>query len=65
MKEVLNEIQSGQFAKEWILENKANRPTFEALTRRGEEHQIEEVGAKLREMMSWLGKSKIVDKEKN
>jgi len=65
MKEVLNEIQSGQFAKEWILENKANRPTFEALTKRGEEHQIEKVGTKLREMMSWLGKSKIVDKEKN
>lgn len=65
MKEVLNEIQSGQFAKEWILENKANRPTFEALTKRGEEHQIEKVGTKLREMMSWLGKSKIVDKERN
>lgn len=65
MKVILDEIQSGQFAKEWILENKAGRPTFDALTKRGEEHQVETVGKKLREMMSWLGKSKIVDKEKN
>lgn len=65
MKEVLYEIQSGQFAKEWMLENKANCPTFNALTRMGAEHQIEEVGGKLRGMMSWLGKSKIVDKSKN
>jgi len=65
MKAVLSEIQSGQFAKEWILENKAGRPTFDALTKRGNEHQVEVVGEKLREMMSWLGKSKIVDKEKN
>lgn len=65
MKNVLDEIQSGAFAKEWVLENKANTPVFEGLTRRGEEHQIEQVGAKLREMMSWLGKSKIVDKDKN
>ncbi|TCK59445.1 ketol-acid reductoisomerase [Seleniivibrio woodruffii] len=65
MKEVLYEIQSGQFAKEWMLENKANCPTFHALTRMGAEHQIEEVGGKLRGMMSWLGKSKIVDKSKN
>ncbi|MGE4268602.1 MAG: ketol-acid reductoisomerase [Deferribacterales bacterium] len=65
MKQVLYEIQSGQFAKEWMLENKANCPTFNALTRMGAEHQIEEVGGKLRGMMSWLGKSKIVDKSKN
>lgn len=65
MKQVLYEIQSGQFAKEWMLENKANCPTFQALTRMGAEHQIEEVGGKLRGMMSWLGKSKIVDKSKN
>jgi len=56
MKQVLYEIQSGQFAKEWMLENKANCPTFNALTRMGAEHQIEEVGGKLRGMMSWLGK---------
>jgi len=65
MKQVLYEIQSGQFAKEWMLEKQANYPTFNALTRMGEEHQIEEVGGKLRSMMSWLAKSKIVDKDKN
>jgi len=65
MKQVLYEIQSGQFAKEWMLENKAGRPVFNALTRADENHQIEEVGKKLREMMSWLGKTKIVDTDKN
>lgn len=65
MKEVLYEIQSGQFAKEWMLENKAGCPTFTALTRMGKEHPIEEVGGRLRSMMSWLGKNKIVDKSKN
>jgi len=48
-----------------MLENKANKPVFTALTRMGQEHQIEKVGAKLREMMPWLKKTKIVDKEKN
>jgi len=65
MKKILTEIQDGSFAKEWILECKANKPMFNALTRMGEEHQIETVGAKLRSMMSWLGKSKLVDKDKN
>ncbi len=65
MKTVLKEIQDGVFAKEWLLENKVGRPSFNALTRHDEEHQIEQVGARLRGMMSWLGKSKIVDKNKN
>lgn len=65
MKKILDEIQTGEFCKEWILENKANKPTFNALRRRGAEHQIEEVGAKLRAMMPWIGKNKIVDKAKN
>jgi ketol-acid reductoisomerase len=65
MKTILTEIQDGSFAKEWILECKANKPVFNALTRMGEEHDIEKVGAKLRGMMSWLGKSKLVDKTKN
>lgn len=65
MKKILREIQTGEFAKEWMLENKANKPVFTALTRMGQEHQIEKVGAKLREMMPWLKKTKIVDKEKN
>jgi len=65
MKKILREIQTGEFAKEWMLENKANKPVFTALTRMGQEHEIEKVGAKLREMMPWLKKTKIVDKEKN
>jgi len=65
MKKILREIQTGEFAKEWMLENKANKPVFTALTRMGKEHQIEAVGAKLREMMPWLKKTKIVDKERN
>jgi ketol-acid reductoisomerase len=65
MKKILREIQTGEFAKEWMLENKANKPVFTALTRMGQEHQIEKVGAKLREMMPWLKKTKIVDKERN
>ena len=65
MKRILDEIQSGQFAREWILENKANRPVFNALTKRGADHPVEKVGARLRAMMPWLLKDKLVDKEKN
>jgi ketol-acid reductoisomerase len=64
MKKILDEIQSGAFAREWILECKANKPVFNALTRRGEEHPIEAVGARLRAMMPWLKKGKLVDKSK-
>ncbi|RJQ46303.1 MAG: ketol-acid reductoisomerase, partial [Nitrospiraceae bacterium] len=64
MKKILNEIQSGEFAREWMLECKANKPVFTALTRKGEQHQIEEVGGKLRGMMPWLKKGKLVDKSK-
>ncbi|MGQ9499476.1 MAG: ketol-acid reductoisomerase [Dissulfurimicrobium sp.] len=56
MKKILDEIQSGQFAKEWMLENQVGRPMFNALRRREKEHPIEEVGARLRGMMSWLKK---------
>ncbi len=56
MKKILNEIQSGEFAKEWILENKTGRPVFNALSKKDEEHPIEKVGKKLRSMMSWLEK---------
>ncbi len=65
MRGILEEIQSGQFAKEWILENMCGRPIFNALTRRDEEHLIEQVGKKLRGMMPWLKEKKIVDKSKN
>jgi ketol-acid reductoisomerase len=64
MKKILGEIQSGEFAREWILECKANKPVFNALTRKGEEHPIEEVGKRLRAMMPWLKKGKLVDKSK-
>ncbi len=64
MKKILNEIQSGEFAREWMLECKANKPVFNALTRRGENHSIEKVGSKLRAMMPWLKKGKLVDKSK-
>jgi len=56
MEQILAEIQDGTFAKEWILENQAGRPVFNALKRMDEEHLIEEVGAELRAMMPWLKK---------
>jgi len=65
MKRMLEEVQNGSFAREWMLENRANRPVFNALTRRGEEHPIEEVGHRLRAMMPWISKSRLVDKSKN
>ncbi len=65
MKVILEEIQSGRFAREWVLENQANRPVHNALLKRGEEHPIEEVGKNLRGMMPWLQKDKLVDQKKN
>ncbi|HOO46071.1 MAG TPA: ketol-acid reductoisomerase [Deltaproteobacteria bacterium] len=65
MKEILKQIQDGRFAKEWILENQAGRPTFNALTRKGEAHQIEKVGEKLRAMMPWIAKDRKVNKKEN
>ncbi len=56
MKEILSEIQSGQFAREWILENQANRPVLNARRSQEKEHQIEMVGSRLRAMMNWLNK---------
>lgn len=56
MKKILGEIQNGEFAREWILENKANRPVFNAIMKRDAEHPIEKVGEKLRGMMPWIGK---------
>src|ERR1051325_1157931 len=54
MKKILSEIQSGQFAREWVLENAANRAGFLAMRRRDADHQFEEVGKRLRAMMSWI-----------
>ena len=54
MFEILREIQDGEFAREWILENQAKRPVFNALRKQEAEHPIQEVGQKLRSMMGWL-----------
>ncbi|MDH4229514.1 MAG: ketol-acid reductoisomerase [Nitrospirota bacterium] len=65
MKKALDEIQSGQFAKEFITEMDSGAPNFNKLRDKGKAHQIEEVGERLRSMMSWIGKSKIVDRARN
>lgn len=54
MEKVLEDIQNGKFARDWILENQANRPVYNALTRKDEEHLLEKVGKKLRKMMPWI-----------
>ncbi|MEI2704451.1 MAG: hypothetical protein V9E89_04115 [Ilumatobacteraceae bacterium] len=63
MKKILKEIQSGKFAKEWIAESEGGRHRFKDLQDSGKQHQIEEVGARLRAMMPWLGagKQKVAD----
>ncbi|HEX9390018.1 MAG TPA: ketol-acid reductoisomerase [Usitatibacteraceae bacterium] len=65
MREVLKDIQTGEYAKNFILENKAGAPTLNARRRLLAEHPIEEVGAKLRSMMPWIKKNKLVDQAKN
>lgn len=65
MKEVLDDIQSGRFVKDFMLENQVGQPSFKATRRRNDAHQIEEVGAKLRAMMPWISAGKLVDKDKN
>ena len=54
MQAILHEIRTGEFAREWILENQAGRPVFDKLREEGKTHRIEDVGARLREMMSWI-----------
>jgi ketol-acid reductoisomerase len=65
MKEILADIQSGRFAREWVLENTAGSPSFKALRRRAAEHDIEKVGEKLRAMMPWIAEHRLVDKSRN
>ena len=65
MKEALRKIQHGEFARDWMLENQVNKPFFTASRNLWAEHPIEKVGAKLRAMMPWLQKGKIVDQTKN
>jgi ketol-acid reductoisomerase len=54
MRKILAEIRSGQFAREWILENRANRPVFNAHKRIEREHPVEQVGKRLRALMPWI-----------
>ncbi|MCH7635186.1 MAG: ketol-acid reductoisomerase [Proteobacteria bacterium] len=65
MKEILDDIQSGRFAREWVLENVAGQTSFKAMRRRAAAHPIEEVGERLREMMPWIAEKRLVDKSKN
>jgi ketol-acid reductoisomerase len=65
MREILTEIQRGEFAREFILENQAGSAVLKASRRLAEEHPIEQVGARLRGMMPWIAKNKLVDKSRN
>ena len=65
MKKVLDHIQTGGFARDWMLENKAGQPFFKARRRLSAEHPIEEVGGRLRALMPWIGKNKLVDRARN
>ena len=65
MRRILEEIQSGRFAREFVTENQAGAPTIKAMRRRSQAHAIEDVGAKLRAMMPWIEANKLVDKTKN
>jgi ketol-acid reductoisomerase len=65
MKRILDDIQSGRFARDWVLENAAGQASFKAMRRKAAEHDIEKVGEKLRAMMPWIAKNKLVDKAKN
>ena len=58
MKRILDDIQTGKFAKEWILENRAGRPVYNAIKKKEENHQVEIVGKKIRKMMTWIDKEK-------
>jgi ketol-acid reductoisomerase len=65
MREALERIQSGEYAKDFILENRAGAPMLLSRRRLTAEHSIEQVGAKLRSMMPWIRKNKLVDQSKN
>ena len=65
MEEILQEIQKGDFAREFIMENLTGTPKMKAMRRTSKEHQIEQVGERLRSMMPWIRENKLVDLEKN
>jgi ketol-acid reductoisomerase len=65
MKKILGDIQAGRFVANWMTECKAGQPSFKAMRRNWAGHPIEDVGRKLRAMMPWLAKKKLVDKSRN
>ena len=65
MKRVLADIQEGRFTRDWVLENKASQASFKAVRAKEAEHELEKVGGRLRDMMPWIGKDKLVDKTSN
>ena len=65
MKSILSDIQTGKFVKNWMLENKIDQPNFKAMRKKAQSHEIETVGKKLRDMMPWITKNKLVDTSKN
>ena len=65
MKQILSDIQSGKFAKEWIGEYRAGMSNFRKMRQEGEQHPVEEVGRRLRSYMPWLASDRLVDRAKN
>jgi ketol-acid reductoisomerase len=65
MKRILDDIQSGRFARDWVLENNAGQPSFKAMRRAAAEHDIEKVGERLRAMMPWIAQNRLVDRTRN
>src|SRR5437763_15738106 len=65
MKRILGDIQSGKFVKDWMLENRVNQTSFKAMRAKNAAHPIEQVGAKLREMMPWIKQRALVDRSRN
>ena len=65
MKRILEDIQSGKFTRDWMLENKVNQTSFKATRRKVADHPIEAVGNELRAMMPWITANRLVDKDKN
>ena len=65
MKKILLDIQSGKFTRDWMMECEVNQPNFKAMRKKAKNHDIEVVGKKLRDMMPWIGKNKLVDTNKN
>jgi ketol-acid reductoisomerase len=65
MKRVLDDIQSGRFTRDWMLENKVNQTSFKATRAKLAEHNAEQIGGKLRDMMPWIKERALVDKSKN